>query len=82
VCVWVCGCVCVCVYLYIYIHIHILWQESDVYEHMERDLRSKSARIAELQRDLAETKAKLDDTQRARDTFFNKQVFTSLEITS
>ena len=49
-----------------------------MYEHMERDLRSKSSRIAELQRDLAETKAKLDETLRARDTVFNKQVFTSL----
>jgi hypothetical protein len=32
----VCVCVCVCVS----VCVHILWQESDVYEHMERDLRS------------------------------------------
>jgi hypothetical protein len=49
-----------------------------VYEHMERDLRSKSSRNAELQRDLAETKAKLEETQRAKDMVFHKQVFTSL----
>ena len=102
--------------------------ESDVYEHMQRDLRSKSSRIAELQRfcvwlralhsssgarsasrliartptrsiahavagshhtpslslhppppppracrDLAETKAKLEETQRTKDEVLNKQ---------
>ena len=44
-----------------------------MYEHMERDLRSKSSRNAELQRDLAETKAKLEETQRAKDVVLNTQ---------
>ena len=47
--------------------------ESDVYEHMQRDLRSKASRIGELQRDLTETRTKLEDTIRTKDEMLTKQ---------
>jgi len=47
--------------------------KTDVYEHMQRDLRSKSARISELQRDLHDTRAQLEEAQKSKEAVLTKQ---------
>jgi small-conductance mechanosensitive channel len=47
--------------------------ENDVMEHMQRDLRSKSSRIGELQRDLTETQKKLEEALSSKDQILTQQ---------
>ena len=47
--------------------------ETDVLEHMQRDLRSKSSRIGELQRDLTETQKKLEEALSSKDQILTQQ---------
>lgn len=47
--------------------------EADVYEHMQRDLRSKSERIAELQKDLHDTRGQLEEALSSKDELGTKQ---------
>lgn len=47
--------------------------ETDVYEHMQRDLRSKSARIGELQRDLHDTRAQLEEALKSKEAVLTRQ---------
>jgi regulator of replication initiation timing len=47
--------------------------ETDVYEHMQRDLRSKSSRIGELQRELQTTRAQLEEAVKSKEELLTKQ---------
>jgi chromosome segregation ATPase len=47
--------------------------ETDVVEHMQRDLRSKSERIGQLQRDLQEMRAQLEEANSSKETELTNQ---------
>ena len=47
--------------------------ETDVHEHMQRDIRSKGVRIGELQRELQETRAQLEEAVSSKEQELAKQ---------
>jgi chromosome segregation ATPase len=69
-------------------HEQVKLDETDVHEHMQRDLRSKSEKIAELQKDLQDTRAQLEEAlsskeengSRARELFEEERTRNTHEM--